>query len=190
MGDILKFSHVTKRFTCKNFTANFYKILFFSWIRIEVPNSGGPEWYNYFLCGLKGILDALPDSQQSIGMIVAVLGNIPPASGLSSSSALVSASALTTSYINKFSLNKQYLATVAANCERFIGTQGGGMDQAIAFLAEKGCAQYIEWNPLKATPVSLPKDLVFVIANSLAEANKAANSDYNQRVIECRIGCR
>lgn len=123
-------------------------------------------------------------------MFVAVSGNIPPASGLSSSSALVSAAALTTSYANQFSLNKKYLSTIAADCECFIGTQGGGMDQAIAFLAEKGCAQFIEWNPLKATAVSLPNDLVFVIANSLAEANKAATSDYNERVVECRIGCR
>lgn len=31
---------------------------------------------------------------------------------------------------------------------------------------------------------------MFVIANSLAEANKAANSDFNQRVVECQLGCR
>lgn len=87
-------------------------------------------------------------------------------------------------------LNKNTLATVSANCERYIGTQGGGMDQAIAFLAQQGCAQYIEWSPLTATPVLLPKGVFFVIANSLAEANKAATSDFNERVIECRLGCR
>lgn len=84
------------------------------------------------------------------------------------------------------------------------------MDQAIAFLAQEGClpeisyllinslqhiyiqgcAQFIEWNPLTATPISLPENSVFVIANSLAEANKAATSDFNQRVVECRVGCR
>lgn len=53
-----------------------------------------------------------------------------------------------------------------------------------------GCAQFIEWNPLTASPVELPQGAVFVIANSLAEANKAANSDFNQRVIECQLGCR
>lgn len=110
----------------------------------------------------------------------------------------------------QLSLNKQLLAEISAKCERYIGTQGGGMDQAIAFLAQegflsqifnlvhlmeklsnfKGCAQFIDWNPLTATPITLPENAVFVIANSLAEANKAATSDYNQRVVECRLGCR
>lgn len=90
----------------------------------------------------------------------------------------------------QFSLNKTNLADIAAKCERYIGTQGGGMDQAIAFLAIKGCAQFIEWDPLKATPTRLPPNSYFVIANSLTKANKAATSDFNQRVIECRLACR
>jgi N-acetylgalactosamine kinase len=64
------------------------------------------------------------------------------------------------------------------------------MDQAIAFLAKKGCAQFIEFNPLTASPVQLPQDCVFVIANCLSEANKAATCHYNSRVIECRLGCK
>lgn len=64
------------------------------------------------------------------------------------------------------------------------------MDQAIAFLAKKGCAQYIQFNPVRATPIQLPEDAVFVIANSLSEANKAATSDFNQRVVECRIATK
>lgn len=35
-------------------------------------------------------------------------------------------------------LSKEEIADVCAKCERYIGTQGGGMDQAIAFLATKG----------------------------------------------------
>jgi hypothetical protein len=87
-------------------------------------------------------------------------------------------------------LNKQILATLSASSERFIGTQGGGMDQAIAFFAKKGYAQYIEFGPVRATPIKLPEDAVFVIANSLTEANKAATSDFNQRVVECRIATK
>lgn len=58
------------------------------------------------------------------------------------------------------------------------------------FFVFLGCAQYIEWNPLKATPISLPSNAYFVIANSLTRANKAATSDFNQRVVECRLACR
>lgn len=36
------------------------------------------------------------------------------------------------------SLNKELLSNISADCERYIGTQGGGMDQAIAFLAVEG----------------------------------------------------
>lgn len=64
------------------------------------------------------------------------------------------------------------------------------MDQAIAFLAIAGSAQFIEWEPLTATPTTLPSNAYFVIANSLTKANKAATSDFNQRVIECRLACR
>lgn len=70
-----------------------------------MPENGiPPEWYNYFLCGVKGIYDELSDGPQ-FGMFVTVSGNIPPAAGLSSSSALVSAATLATSFVNKVCFN-------------------------------------------------------------------------------------
>jgi N-acetylgalactosamine kinase len=162
-------------------------------IKIDMPAAGTyPQWHNYFLCGVKGIIEYMHKmgefSRQ--GFMVAVSGNIPPASGLSSSSALVCSSALATAFLFNLPLNKQILATLAASSEHYIGTIGGGMDQAIAFLAKKGCAQYIEFDPVRATTIQLPADAVFVIANSLSEANKAATSDFNQRVVECRIAAK
>lgn len=162
-------------------------------IQIEVPAAGTyPAWHNYFLCGVKGILEYVQKmgNFKRQGFMVAVSGNIPPASGLSSSSAMVCSSALATAFLFDVPLNKQLLATLAASSEHYIGTVGGGMDQAIAFLATKGCAQFIEFNPVRATPIELPPDVVFVIANSLTEANKAATSDFNQRVIECKIAAK
>ncbi|XP_059609350.1 N-acetylgalactosamine kinase [Phlebotomus argentipes] len=159
--------------------------------KIEQSEGKRPEWYNYFLCGVRGALEEiLASGGQPKGLMVAVSGSIPPASGLSSSSALVSAACLATMHANGQPLQKQLLATISATSERHIGTQGGGMDQAISFLARPGCAQFIEWNPLTATPVNLPPQALFLIANSLTEANKAATSDFNQRVVECRLGCR
>ena len=162
-------------------------------IKIEPPASGTyPTWHNYFLCGVKGILEYLHKigDYHRKGFMVCVSGNIPPASGLSSSSALVCSAALATAFIFDLPLNKQLLATLSASSEQFIGTIGGGMDQAIAFLAKKSCAQFIEFNPVRATPIQLPTDAVFVIANCLSEANKAATSDFNQRVVECKIAAK
>ncbi|XP_065361152.1 N-acetylgalactosamine kinase [Calliphora vicina] len=161
-------------------------------IQIALPKSGGPEWYKYYLCGFKGIYETLSDvSHKYYGMTIALSGNIPPSSGVSSSSALVSSSVLATAAIYKLKLDRKRLASISAVCERYIGTQGGGMDQAIAYLAKEGCAQFIEFHPeLNATPLQLPTGACFVVANSLAEKNKAASSDFNERVVECRLGCR
>lgn len=121
-------------------------------------------------------------------MQIALDGDIPPASGISSSSALVSAAVLATAYIQNISLECTKLADISAKCERYIGTQGGGMDQAIAYLAKKGCAQFIEFYPeLKATSIELPPNATFVVANSLAEVNKAITSSFNERTVQCHL---
>lgn len=59
-------------------------------------SNGGPDWHKYFLCGVKGILEIIPRENIPTGMFAAVWGNVPTNSGLSSSSALVSAAALST----------------------------------------------------------------------------------------------
>lgn len=58
------------------------------------------------------------------------------------------------------------------------------------FFFTSGCAKLIEFNPLRATDVTLPSKAVFVIAHSLAELNKAATSDFNCRVVECRLAAQ
>uniref|UniRef100_A0A6P7GEI0 N-acetylgalactosamine kinase-like n=1 Tax=Diabrotica virgifera virgifera TaxID=50390 RepID=A0A6P7GEI0_DIAVI len=59
---------------------------------------GAPQWYKYFLCGVKGILDTLPNEIETKGLKLVVSGNVPLRAGLSSSSALVSAAALATAH--------------------------------------------------------------------------------------------
>ncbi|XP_054012732.1 N-acetylgalactosamine kinase isoform X1 [Hylaeus anthracinus] len=152
--------------------------------------SCGPDWYKYFLCGVKGALEVIPEETAASGILAAVWGNIPPNSGLSSSSALVSAAVLSTMHVSQHQLSKRGLATISARAERYIGTQGGGMDQAIAFLGKAGSAMLIEFNPLQGTIVTLPETAVFVIAHSQACHNKASTSDFNLRVAECRLAAQ
>lgn len=72
------------------------------------------------------------------GMTARIHGLIPPSAGLSSSSALVCAAALAFAHTNGLQFKKQELADYCARSERYIGTEGGGMDQAIAMLATQG----------------------------------------------------
>uniref|UniRef100_A0A8C7Z9V5 N-acetylgalactosamine kinase n=1 Tax=Oryzias sinensis TaxID=183150 RepID=A0A8C7Z9V5_9TELE len=152
-------------------------------------NKDDPKWYYYFLCGVKGIQEKFGIPRLA-GMSCVVDGSIPPSSGLSSSSALVCCAGLLTMEANQKSLSKVALAEICAKCERYIGTEGGGMDQSISFLAEKGTAKLIEFHPLRATDVKLPEGAVFVISNCCKEMNKAASSHYNIRVVECRIATK
>ncbi|KAM3609038.1 uncharacterized protein V6R79_008973 [Siganus canaliculatus] len=148
-----------------------------------------PKWYYYFLCGVRGIQEKFGIAHLA-GMSCVVDGTIPPSSGLSSSSALVCCAGLLTMEANQKSLSKVALAEICAKCERYIGTEGGGMDQSISFLAERGTAKLIEFQPLRATDVKLPDGAVFVISNCCVEMNKAASSHYNIRVVECRIATK
>ncbi|KAK3260483.1 hypothetical protein CYMTET_30556, partial [Cymbomonas tetramitiformis] len=81
------------------------------------------------------------------------------------------------------------LADLACKCERYIGTAGGGMDQAISVLASNGVAKLVDFNPLRTQDVSLPQDATFVIANSLTVSCKADTAPYryNLRVVECQL---
>lgn len=138
-----------------------------------------------------------------------ITGNIPHSAGLSSSSALVVASSIVFRYclgliLNDKSnfnenlvldLNQEILKIkkdqMASNCayfERFIGTQGGGIDQAIQLLAENGTAKLIKFKPkLNASNVELPKDCEFFILHCGRTLNKASTIHYNVRVFETRV---
>ncbi|KAL4228022.1 N-acetylgalactosamine kinase [Mactra antiquata] len=149
-------------------------------------NKDQPDWHNYFLCGLKGIMELL-SLENPVGMQCMVDGSVPSSAGLSSSSALVCCAALCTMQANGKSWTKKELADMCAQCERYIGTIGGGMDQAISFMAQPGMAKKIDFNPLRQTNVALPDGVSFVISNCCVEKNKAASSDFNTRVVECRL---
>jgi len=155
---------------------------------ITIPGDS-PAWWGYFLCGLKGVQEEFTVSAPP-GLSVLVSGVIPHSAGLSSSSALVVSAALVSVWANGVSVTREELASVCARSERFIGTQGGGMDQAIELLAQEGSAKLIEFGPLKTYNVTLPAGATFVVANTLEEKNKAASNDFNTRVVECRLAAK
>ena len=80
--------------------------------------------------------EELAKDGKPVGVNCFVSGTIPPSAGLSSSSALVVAATLVTVWAHGLldQINRSEIANLCARSERFIGTQGGGMDQAIQVL--------------------------------------------------------
>ncbi|KAK2145944.1 hypothetical protein LSH36_645g01059 [Paralvinella palmiformis] len=154
-----------------------------------VIDKTNPKWYHYFLCGCKGILDHFTLTDP-VGLCLMVDGTVPRSAGLSSSSAFVCAAALATMQANNKQCTKLELADICQHCEKYIGTEGGGMDQSIAFLAEPGTAKLIQFNPIRATDINLPPGAVFVISNSCVQMSKAITSHFNTRVMECRLAAK
>src|SRR2546430_14146024 len=65
------------------------------------------------------------------------------------------------------------LMELLAQGERYVGTAGGGMDQAIILGAQAGCASRIDFRPLRLTPTAVPADWRFLAAWSLPPPRKA-----------------
>lgn len=148
------------------------------------------DWGNYHKAAAQGLVPSLgPDVLRGGDFLVE--GTVPPGAGLSSSSALVVGSALALLAVNDRSIPPLQLAGLTAVAERYVGTQSGGMDQAVCLLAEAGHALRIDFDPLRAHAVPVGAGYSFVVCHSLVEAEKsgAARNAYNSRVIECRLAC-
>jgi len=161
-------------------------------LECRIPPGNPGDWGNYVKAGIQGVIDweRNPKPLEALhGFDCLITGTIPPGSGLSSSSALVVASALAFLEANEIPYERASLAEMLASAEHYVGTQGGGMDQAICLLGEAGQALKIDFFPLRASPVPLPEGWSIVICNSLirAEKTRAAMRLYNRRPIECRI---
>ena len=169
------------------------------------------DWSNYVRAAARGLLEHGISLERGIEGTVS--GDVPIASGLSSSSALVVASALALLKANgievgggpeaiapslgrnheraarrRTSLSRLKLAALMARAERFVGLQGGGMDQAACLHGVAGHALRIEFDPLRVTPVPVPEGWRWVVASSLVPAEKSAGAreQYNERARQCR----
>ncbi|KAF3550410.1 hypothetical protein DY000_02003731 [Brassica cretica] len=81
-----------------------------------------------------------------LGLDVIVDGIVPTGSGLSSSAAFVCSSTIAIMAVFGENFEKKELAQFTSECEQHIGTQSGGMDQAISIMAKPGFAKLIDFN--------------------------------------------
>jgi galactokinase len=127
--------------------------------------------------------------------ILAAYGKIPPpargafAWAQAAAGALLGAASASAWSSSAAAVTKGAVADFSCKAERYVGVNGGGMDQAISVMARRGVAMLVDFDPVRAAEVPLPADAVFVVGHSLAVSKKAETADkrYNLRVVECRL---
>jgi galactokinase len=148
------------------------------------PDPAG-AWVNY----VKAAAQALCRRHGALrGIDGVVSSDLPVAAGLSSSSALTVAAALSLLHGNRIDMEPLNLMDLMAKGERYVGTAGGGMDQAICLGGRSNTALKIDFDPLRLTPTAVPSTWRFVVASSMVRAEKSggAREIYNRRGVECR----
>jgi len=154
-------------------------------VSADTPVGPPGDWGNYLMAPVRhlaGIHGPL------IGFDAVLDSDVPVAAGLSSSAALVVAVGLALNVVNDLGADRVTLAEAMAKAERFVGTEAGGMDQAISLGADAGHATRIDFEPLRWRHVSIPEGWRFVVAHTLVRAEKSAGAKeaYNLRTRECR----
>ena len=124
-----------------------------------------------------------PDSFQA-----ALAGDVPRASGLSSSAAIEAATALALDALFGFGLDGKTLAQVCQRAENaYVGVQSGIMDQYASLLCEAGSALLIDCRSLEAETVPLDLQgagLSLVVCDTRVERG-LGDTGYNDRRATC-----
>lgn len=116
---------------------------------------------------------------------MAIAGDVPLGSGLSSSASLEIATGLAMMQQSGLPIELERLALIAQKAEnQFVGCSCGIMDQLISAKAKKDHALLIDCRSLETKAISIPDDATIIIVNSgITHSN--VGGEYNERRAQC-----
>ncbi|MFC1544828.1 galactokinase [Gemmatimonadota bacterium] len=144
------------------------------------------DWTDY----IKGTLKELLSREFPVGGFDAVIGgDLPVASGLSSSAALELAVSACCQALFSFEVDPWEDIKLARRAEnQFVGVNCGIMDQFSIRMGRQGHGLFLDCRSLEYEEVPIPADeLVFVIADSRVERG-LGNTEYHARQKQCERG--
>lgn len=160
-------------------------------VRRMIAEAAG-DWSLYVQAALLRLQKQFPKTQFR-GMDMVVSGNVPIGAGLSSSSALVVATAEAVVGINELEVQSQQFVDLCGEGEWFVGTRGGSADHAAMKFAQKGALILVRFFPFSLEEtVGFPPSYRMVICNSGLKAQKAtgARDTFNHRVACYHLGVK
>lgn len=150
----------------------------------------GPRWAQY----VKGVAWALQQSGHSLrGLDMALEGDVPVGSGLSSSAAIEVAVATAFAHATEAEISGPEIAQICKKAENdFAGVPSGIMDQFISATGQKDHALFLDCRDLSFEQIPFAPEehgLALVVADT-AKRRSLAESVYGQRVEECAEAVR
>ncbi len=156
-------------------------------LTVPIEHDDANKWSNY----IRGVAWGLRQRGIDLpGLDVALQGNVPIGSGLSSSAALEVCTATTFQVFAGFEMSKVDLARLCQQAENdFVGVKSGIMDQFISTLACEGYALLIDCRDLSYQNVPLPRGATIVVCDTMKRRG-LVDSEYNTRRAECEQAAR
>jgi galactokinase len=144
-------------------------------------------WADY----VRGVLNTIQKAGFPLrGMEIAIVGDIPQGTGLSSSASLEVALIAGVCGVHAFDVEPTQWAQWAQQSEnQFVGTQCGIMDMWISATAKADCASLLDCRVLEHQHCHVPESLQLVIINSQVERG-LVGSEYNLRRQQCEQAAR
>lgn len=149
----------------------------------SITHDKNRPWSDY----VRGVAHVLQSTGHALrGLDAVVTGDVPVASGLSSSAAFEVASCLAFEHASGFELDPKERALLCQRAEReFVGVQCGIMDQFISALGKKDHALLIDTRTLDYEAVPLPITGVAIVIGNTRKERGLSGSEYNTRREQC-----
>ncbi|MBR6056894.1 MAG: NTP transferase domain-containing protein [Victivallales bacterium] len=133
------------------------------------------KWTNYIKAAIRRFQLISPNPL--CGMNIAVVSDIPAAAGLSSSSAIVVATAEAVVALNSLHVSDCEFIELCGEGEWFVGSRGGCGDHAAMKCGRPGKFVHLGFLPFAVgESASLPDDYAVIIADSTIKARKSEGS--------------
>ena len=179
--DVLAAGRLREDNIVRVYSANFGTGVEFALDAIEYDSIN--TWSNY----VRGVVHFLQEAGVELrGADIAIAGNVPIGSGLSSSAAIEIAAGFLFQVLLGFEMSGPELALIGQKAEnRFVGVNTGIMDQFISRLGKKDHALFLDCRSFEFEMLPLDTSAVKIVVCDTMKRRGLVDSEYDLRRSQC-----